>query len=55
MANIDFSAEIQYPNIVQLLISDTDITQYRYMQVFTPNLFDDNITNCWIGPLCLIL
>ena len=34
MLDIDFSADIRYSDIVQLLIPDTDITRYRYMQAF---------------------
>ena len=34
MLDIGFSANIRYSDIVQLLISDTDITRYRYMQSF---------------------
>ena len=34
MLDIDFSADIRHSGIPQLLISDTDITRYRYMQAF---------------------
>ena len=34
MLDIDLSADIRYSDIVQLFISDTDITRYQYMQAF---------------------